>query len=52
MRLSENFDQLSNDELLCKIAIQALTSEAEVIAREVLMARGVVSLDAKFLKSR
>jgi hypothetical protein len=43
MTLRENFDKLSNEELLNKIATQALTSEAEVIAREVLMTRGVVA---------
>lgn len=42
MTLYENFDKLSNDELLQKIATQALTDEAEAIAREVLMAREVV----------
>lgn len=43
MTLRENFDKLSNEELLHKIATQALTSEAEEIAREVLVTRGIVA---------
>lgn len=47
MTLRENFDKLSSDELLHKIATQAFTAEAEIVAREVLLARGVVATEEK-----
>ena len=41
MTLKKNFEKLSDEELVGKIETQFFTSEAEVIAREVLIERGV-----------
>lgn len=46
MTLKENFEKLSDEELLQKITTQSFTSEADVIAREVLIERGVTPPEA------
>jgi hypothetical protein len=46
MTLKENFEKLSDEELLQKITTKSFTSEADVIAREVLIERGLTPPDA------
>lgn len=46
MTLKENFEKLSDEELLQKITTQSFTSEADVIAREVLIERGLTPPDS------